>query len=100
MTRQYRIRYLTEHAIQCLACACANLENVAGRELLQLTDSLSSSGVLAAVFIGDSQEHEEIVRLAREAIEEQRVWCRVNGPFRPSHCRTHKLASNASTSSK
>lgn len=100
MTRSHRIRYLTEHAIQCLACACANIENFAGRELLQLTDALSSSGVLAAVFIDDSHEHEDIVRLAREAIQEQRMWCGVNGPFRPSDCRTHKLASNASTSSK
>ncbi len=100
MTKSHRVRHLTEHAIECLSCACANIENAAGRKLLQMTDALSSAGVLAAVFIGDSHEHEEIVQFAREAIREQRTWCNVNGPYRPSHCQTHMLASKAPTSSK
>jgi hypothetical protein len=96
MTRG-RVRHLPEHSIRCLSCACANVENVAARKLLQMTDALSSAGVLAAVFIGDSHEHEDIVQFAREAIREQRVWCRVNGSFRPRQCN---LASKASMSSK
>ena len=90
---KHPVRHLTEHAVKCLSCACANLENFSARELLQLTDCLSSSGVLAAVFIADSHEHEDIVRLAREAIHEQRDWCRTHGPVRPTLCTTHKLAS-------
>ncbi|HSP16091.1 MAG TPA: hypothetical protein VLV78_15200 [Thermoanaerobaculia bacterium] len=97
---KHRLRHLTEHSIECLTCACANIQNAAARELLTMTDALSSAGVLAAVFIGDSLEHESIVQFAREAIREQRVWCSVNGPFRPSRCRTHMPASKASISSK
>ncbi len=94
---------LTDHAVQCLTCACSNFENLAGRVLLQITDSLSSAGVLAAVFMADSPEHEEIVGAAREAIHEQRVWCRERGPFRRSQCAWNALYildSNASTSLK
>ncbi len=83
---KYPTRYLTEHSIQCLTCACSNVENRCARALLQLTDALSSAGVLAAVFIADSPEHEQIVGAARDAIHEQRTWCHERGPFRRSQC--------------
>ena len=103
MLKQYRVRYLTDHSIQCLTCACANVENKASRDLLQITDSMSSAGVLAAVFLGDSAEHERIVAAAREAIHEQRAWCRERGPFRRSQCHSsapHMRDSKSSTSLK
>lgn len=71
---------------QCLACACENPENAAAAALLSETDSLTNVGIAAAVFIASSPEHERIVTLARNAIEEQREWCRQCGPFRPDEC--------------
>lgn len=50
------------------------------------TEALSSVGVIAAVLIDQSMEHLELLKLARKAIREQREWCEVNGPFRPSRC--------------
>jgi hypothetical protein len=83
---KHRIHNLTDHSIQCLTCACANIENECARVLLQMTDALSSAGVLAAVFIAGSPEREHIVGAARDAIHEQRTWCRERGPFRRSRC--------------
>jgi hypothetical protein len=93
---KHPIRHLTDHSVQCLTCACSNIENKSARDLLQITDSMSSAGVLAAVFLADSSEHEQIVGAARDAIHEQRTWCRERGPFRRSHCNwnaPHKIDS-------
>lgn|SRR5512142_2083452 len=100
---KHRVRYLTDHSVQCLTCACANIENRSARDLLQITAALTSAGVLAAIFLADSHEHEEIVSGARAAIHEQRGWCRERGPFRRSVCTMnapHMRNSNSPTSSK
>ena len=81
---------LTDQAVQCLTCACANLENKAARFVLQVAEALTSAGGLAAVFIAESPEHERLVGAARRAIDEQRAWCRDRGPFRPHDCVTRR----------
>lgn len=84
--RERRIHEFPEHSARCLGCACSNVANEAGQELLRVTDALTSAGVLAAVFIADSIEHERLLLLALGAIQEQRRWCDENGPFRTSEC--------------
>lgn len=100
---KHRVRYLTDHSVQCLTCGCANIENRSARDLLQITAAMTAAGVLAAIFLADSHEHEEIVNAARSAIDEQRTWCRERGPFRRASCTMtapHMRASNSPTSSK
>ncbi len=84
-----RVKHLPEQAAQCLGCACQNSENLAARELMLVTQSVSIRGVVAAIFMSGTAEHEEIVALAREAIREQREWCDRNGPINVSDCMRH-----------
>ncbi len=84
-----RIRHLPEQSGECLGCACSNAENLAARELMRRTGTNSVVGVLAAIFVAESTDHDEIVALSRDAILEQRDWCERNGPFKPDDCPIH-----------
>ncbi len=87
-----RVHYIPERAAACLACACEDHRNHAARKLLRKTNALSATGVLAAIVIAASDEHRDIVELARAAIHEQRELCREHGPFHPKRCGDHGLA--------
>ena len=84
--------HLPERAMACLTCACEDSRNAEGRTLLERTDALTSTGVLAAILIADSEEHKEIIALAREAIHAERELCRSRGPFEWKRCGEHGLA--------
>lgn len=77
-------RELPEQATRCLTCACENWENRAANDLLGAADALTATGVVAALFVADSQQHRELVDRARDAIAEQRAWCDEHGAFEPN----------------
>ena len=81
-------RELPEQATRCLTCACKNGENASASELMAEADALTATGVIAAIFLADSEVHQDLTTLAREAIREQRDWCERNGPFRED-CDMH-----------
>lgn len=82
-------RELPEHAGQCLTCACEDELNQPARVLLAEAEALTATGVLAAIFIADSDAHASLTIRAREAIAEQRARCERDGPFRPERCIIH-----------
>jgi hypothetical protein len=84
--------HLPERAMACLTCACEDGRNAPGCALLERTDALTSTGVLAAILIADSEEHQKIVALARQAILDERELCRSHGPFEWKRCGEHGLA--------
>jgi hypothetical protein len=77
---------LPEQAGICLMCACENQQNRLARNLLSSAGALSSTGVIAAVFIADSSERESLLLLARGAIAEQRARCLSEGLFASHRC--------------
>jgi hypothetical protein len=77
---------LPEQAGICLMCACENPQNRLARNLLGSAGALSSTGVIAAVFIADSSERESLLLLARGAIAEQRARCMSEGLFASHRC--------------
>jgi hypothetical protein len=81
-------RDLPDHATRCLTCACENRENDAAGELLARAEALSATGVIAAIFLADSDQHRDLTARAREAIAEQRESCDANGPF-TANCPLH-----------
>jgi hypothetical protein len=83
-------RDLPDHATRCLTCACENRENHAATDLLRKAEALSATGVIAAIFLADSEQHRDLTLRARHAIAEQREWCDSRGPFNencPIHAR-------------
>lgn len=82
-------RHLPEQSRNCLTCACENRNNSPARDLLEATGAMSINGILAAVFMADSEEHAALVALAREAIARQREWCMGSGPLLPAACRRY-----------
>lgn len=85
-------KHLPDRASACLTCACEDGRNEAARRLLEHTNALSMTGVLAAILMADSEEHREIVTLARDAIHVEREICRMFGPFAWKRCGEHGLA--------
>ena len=73
-------RDLPDHSTRCLTCACENRENRAATELLAQADALSATGVVAAIFLANSDQHMDLTERARRAIGEQREWCDRHGP--------------------
>ncbi len=67
-------------------CACENRENRLARFLLGQAGAMSATGVIAAVFIADSNERDELLALARGAIAEQREQCLNRGLFASHRC--------------
>ena len=86
--KPHRTRELPEQATRCLTCACKNDENESAAELMADAEALTATGVIAAIFLADSEVHRDLTALAREAIAEQREWCERNGPFRDD-CAIH-----------
>lgn len=76
-----RSRDLTDQATRCLTCACLNRENRAAVELLETAEALTATGVVAAIFLADSDSHHALTHQARHAIAEQRAWCHEHGAF-------------------
>lgn len=85
----HRTRELPDQSTHCLTCACRNEQNVAAAELLADADALSATGVIAAIFLADSEVHHDLTTQARESIREQREWCQANGVFRED-CPIHR----------
>jgi len=81
-------RDLPDQSTRCLTCACENRENHAAKELLAKADALSATGVVAAIFLADSNQHLDLTERARRAIAEQREWCDRHGPFQ-TRCPIH-----------
>ena len=77
---------LSNQAGVCLMCACENAENRISRLLLGRAGAMSATGVVAAVFIADSKEREDLLLLARGAIAEQRDRCLREGLFAAHRC--------------
>jgi hypothetical protein len=82
-------RQLPEQATHCLTCACRNGENAAATELMADAEALTATGVIAAIFLADSEVHHDLTMQAREAIREQREWCEAKGTFRED-CPLHR----------
>lgn len=76
-----RTRELPEQATRCLTCACLNRENRAAANLLDIAEALTATGVVAAIFLADSDSHYALTQQARHAIAEQRAWCHAHGAF-------------------
>ena len=77
-------RELPEQTTRCLTCACSNRENHAAAELLANAEALTATGVVAAIFLADSEQHQDLTLRARRAIAEQRAWCHTHGVFHPN----------------
>jgi hypothetical protein len=77
---------LSNQAGVCLMCACENAENRLSRLLLGRAEALSATGVVAAVFIADCAERDDLLLLARGAIAEQRDRCLREGLFADHRC--------------
>ena len=91
---QNRMRHLPDQSSACLGCACQNPDNAAARDLLDAAASLTVTGVIAAIFVTESAEHDRVLELARRAIADQRASCDAIGPFKPETC-TRYLALSA-----
>ena len=74
------VRHLPDGSACCLACACGNPDNRHAKDLLEMTEAMTATGVLAAVFVATSDEHAQLVRTARAAIAEERDVCAANRP--------------------
>jgi hypothetical protein len=77
---------LSNQAGVCLMCACENAENRLARLLLGRAGAMSATGVVAAVFIADCKERDDLLLLARGAIAEQRDRCFREGLFAAHRC--------------
>jgi hypothetical protein len=77
---------LPEQATRCLTCACANAANAAAAELLRQAGALTATGVIAAIFLAQSDLRWSLTEQARHAIAEQRQWCEVHGAWDASVC--------------
>ena len=93
-----RVRHIPEQAVNCLVCACDNPDNAAASALLRESESRTSTGVIAAIYVARNHDHCEIVRLARRAISEQRTWCVDHGPFRPDQCTRRRFVTSGQAS--
>jgi hypothetical protein len=74
--------HLPDGSADCLECACCNPDNRHAKTLLDMTEALTATGVLAAVFVATSDEHATLVHTARAAIAEEREACEANGRAR------------------
>lgn len=92
------MRHLPDQAVNCLACACLNRDNVIAAELLLAAQAATATGVVAAIFTATNHDHCEVASLARRAISEQRNWCRQHGPFRAAECRRLEVTDIAAPS--
>lgn len=90
-----RIRHIPDQAVDCLNCACLNLENAAVVDLLTTSAARTATGVIAAIYVANHHDHCELVSLTRQAIFEQRRWCREHGGFRLTECRRAEAIANA-----
>lgn len=85
-----RIDELPEHSANCLNCACENSENRSAQRLKATTSANSVTGVVAATYLANDDQHTQILWMTRAAINEQRSWCELRGPFRPEFCRLRR----------
>lgn len=85
-----RIDDLPEHSANCLNCACENRDNRAAQRLKETTSAHTVTGVVAATYLATGDQHTQILWMTRAAINEQRSWCELRGPFRPEFCRIRR----------
>lgn len=74
---------IPQASTECLECACENPDNNHAGMLMRVTQALSATGVIAALFAGAiDDDHARLIHLARAAITEERGICDVNGGIR------------------
>ncbi len=73
---------IPQASAECLACACDNPDNRHAGILKCVTQALSATGVIAALFAASIDDHSRLVHLTRAAITEQRNVCEVNNGAR------------------